>query len=80
MSMPRNVRNFWVEVEIDGRKTKFAGGPRSKDGGLRVTIKQRHRGKVVKALEVEGEASGDDLLLSSCVNGELIPTVYETKR
>jgi hypothetical protein len=80
MSMPRNVRNFWVEVEIDGRKTKFAGGPRSKDGGLRVTIKQRHRGKVVKALEVEGQAEGEELLLSTQMNGDLLPTTYGTKR
>jgi len=54
--MPRNVRNFWIEIEIDGRKSRFAGGPVSKDGGFDLTIKQRHRGEVVEVLDVLGRA------------------------
>lgn len=46
------VRNFWVDVYIDGRKARLEGGPRGKDGGMLVTIYQRHNGSSMKALEV----------------------------
>ena len=28
------MRNFWIDVDIDGRKTRLSGGPKSKDGGF----------------------------------------------
>jgi len=34
----RRVRNFWIEVRIDGRKTPLRGGPMSKDGGFTLSI------------------------------------------
>ena len=43
--MPKNVRNFWIELEVDGRKTKIATGPRSKDGGFKLILKMRENGK-----------------------------------
>lgn len=30
--MPRNVRNFWIDAQIDGR-TVLTGGPKGKGGG-----------------------------------------------
>ena len=39
--MPRNVRNFWIEIEVDGRKAKIATGPVSKTRGFTVRILQR---------------------------------------
>lgn len=54
--MPRNVRNFWIEVEIDGRTTKLAGGPRSKDGGFTLRIKQRSKGDIITPVHIEGKA------------------------
>ena len=50
--MPRYVRNFWIEVYVDGRKTKIACGPRAKDGGALITIYQRSEGNVRKAAEI----------------------------
>lgn len=38
------LRNFWTEVKIDGRESVLSGGPRSKDGGLYITIYQRMNG------------------------------------
>ena len=35
------VRNFYIKADIDGRKTKLAGGPASKDGGMNISIFQR---------------------------------------
>jgi len=32
------MRDFWIEVEIDGRKTKLRGGPRSNGGWMEIRI------------------------------------------
>lgn len=46
--MPRNVRNYWLELEIDGRKTRVETGPRAKDGGFSLNIYMRNKGNVTK--------------------------------
>ena len=61
--MPRNVRNFWVEAEVDGRKTGIAFGPQGKDGGFELTVYMRNEGEVAKAIRLEGEAHGEMLTL-----------------
>jgi len=48
--MPKNVRNFWLECEVDGRRETVACGPRAKDGGLRLKLKVRNRGEVHEVL------------------------------
>ena len=57
MSKPRNVRNFWIEADIDGQSTQLSGGPKSKDGGFRLTVKMRHHGEIVTAAVIAGEAN-----------------------
>ena len=52
--MPRNVRNFWIEAEVDGRKTPIAFGPQGGDGGFRLTIFMRNEGEVEEVAHVEG--------------------------
>lgn len=52
--MPRNVRNFWLEADIEGRKATFTGGPQRADGGFVLTIFQRDKGSVTKAMEIRG--------------------------
>ena len=55
--MPRNVRNFWIELEVDGRKTPIASGPTSKTGGFNLVIHQRYNGSVLESvLTVIGDA------------------------
>jgi len=61
--MPRNVRNFWIELEVDGRKQRIATGPRSKDGGFSLTVKMRDQGEIITALGVEGFACSDNTLV-----------------
>ncbi len=61
--MPQNVRNFWIELDIDGRTTSIASGPRSRDGGFSLRIYQRDQGNIIKALEVEGIAQSDGSLV-----------------
>ena len=54
--MPRNVRNWWIEGNIDGRKSALSGGPVSKDGGIDITIYQRDKGQVLDVLIIKGIA------------------------
>ena len=62
------VRNFWIEADIDGRQTVLAGGPRSKDGGMTITIYQRKDGGITEAVKIRCEARGDEL------RTEIVPT------
>lgn len=52
--MPRNVRNFWVEADIDGRRERLSGGPVARDGGFELTVYIRDRGSVRRAVEMRG--------------------------
>ena len=61
--MPRNLRNFWVTAEVDGRKTPVKFGPRAKDGGFRMTIYMRAEGDSTRAVIIEGKALEDDKIL-----------------
>lgn len=48
----RNVRNFWLDAEIDGHLNHLSGGPREKTGGLAVELCVRHNGEPVPAATV----------------------------
>lgn len=61
--MPRNVRNFFVELQVDGRRSRVSTGPIRKDGGFQATIYIRDKGYVSKALSIEGFARGEKLTL-----------------
>ena len=65
--MPRNVRNFWIELNIDGRKSRIATGPVSKDGGFSATIYMRDAGCVERAMVIRGQARPDGLALQAWV-------------
>ena len=60
--MPRVVRNFWLEADVDGRRSLVTGGPRGKDGGITLRIYQRSGGEVRTALRVECHACRDGTL------------------
>lgn len=46
------IINFWIDANIDGRETILSGGPRSKEGGMGVKIKQRNCGSITTALDI----------------------------
>jgi hypothetical protein len=56
--MPRNVRNFWIDLNVDGRNG-IGSGPKNKEGGMNATINIRHEGSIYKALKISAW-SGDD--------------------
>lgn len=59
----QNVRNFWIEADIDGRSTRVETGPQSKDGGFTLTVYQRDKGGVIRAIKVEGRNyNGENIL------------------
>lgn len=64
------LRNWWVEADVDGRRTGAAFGPRGRAGGFRLTVRQRHDGESVRVLTVEGEARADGLLTLRVWDGE----------
>jgi len=78
---PRNVRNFWLEIQIDGRKTRIACGPQKKDGGFSICILQRDKGQIATGAYVEGRAGPDgDLVLAADGKDCGFVKLRETKR
>jgi hypothetical protein len=65
--MPRNVRNFWLVLEVDGKRARVETGPISKSGGFKLVVLQRDKGSVVRTMEVEGTAKE---------NGQLVLSAY----
>lgn len=57
--MPRNVRNFWIEGNINGKATKIASGPVRKDGGFTLTIYMRNKGEVCPVVDISGWTNPD---------------------
>ena len=64
---PRKVRNFWIRAAIDGRKSILAGGPRSRDGGMSLTLFQRREGSVATSLEISCRSTTSGLLVVELV-------------
>lgn len=83
----RNVRNFWLNLRVDGRSTTVETGPASATGGMRGTISQRHQGTVADAtLDIECNGTGTTLRTFVTVRGQLDadpergPFAYALKR
>lgn len=63
--MPRNVRNFWIELEVDGKKERVATGPRNREGGFQCCIKMRSDGQIFSEnIVIEGSARSGLLKLT----------------
>jgi len=59
--------NFYATVDIDGRQSQLAAGPKAKDGGMRGSIKMRNKGKILDAIRFQCRALD---------NGDLVLEVY----
>lgn len=79
MKQPRNVRNFWIVADIDGRTSKLAGGPSGKLGGFDLTVYMRADGEAREAVSLLGRASADgDLRIKVQPNDKRSITFDET--
>lgn len=81
--MARNVRNFWIELEIDGRVTKVATGPRRKDGGFLLKVHMRDKGEICRDLvkitgRMERVGKVDCLVLSTVAHDTFFDTPVYT--
>lgn len=76
------VRNFWIEADIDGKKTPLCGGPRGKDGGFTLRVYMRDKGNIKHALRVEGFARKSGKLELAVVwpSNEIKTEMIETER
>lgn len=78
---PRNVCNWWLVADIDGRRGALESGPRAKDGGIYVAISQRDDGEISNALTVIGTAREDGTLYLEVLdrNGKIVYS-HDTQR
>lgn len=77
--MPRNVRNFWIEAQIDGRASQIAAGPVKKDGGFDLEIMIRDKGWVSRCLDIIGRALPDGTLSVQVIANRAADTYPETQ-
>jgi hypothetical protein len=81
--MPRNVRNFWIELDVDGRKERVETGPVRADGGFQMTIRIRDEGSISDTvLLVEGNVNtntGEIVLVAAERCGQAIHQTLEIK-
>lgn len=54
------VRPFYMEAYVDKRDSKLSGGPRSKGGGMDVTIYQRDKGDISTVFRIESSSTVRD--------------------
>jgi hypothetical protein len=48
-----NMRNFWIDSNIDGRNTRLAGGPRAHSGEMTTDLCVRSDGRSIKAITID---------------------------
>lgn len=60
--MPRNVRNFWLDFDVDGKEKALASGPKNATGGFSGTISLRESGGVGRRIEIRGRPQPDGTL------------------
>ena len=60
--MPRNVRNFWIELQVDGRRSMVKTGPVAKGGEFRIDLYIRDGGAVKDAGAIHGRCYADGTL------------------
>lgn len=60
--MPRNVRNFWIELVVDGRAQRIETGPQNKEGGFTLRVRARDKGGIIEVGRMSGRATGDGVL------------------
>ena len=57
------MRNFWIEGQIDGRKSRITGGPQSSGGGFDLTVYQRDDGESKVGARITGRVVNGELIL-----------------
>lgn len=79
--MPRNIRNFWIRLNIDGRQSVIESGPVSKNGGFSMEILMRDKKGITTPVRIVGQATEDGslTLILGDADGKPFKTI-QTKR
>jgi hypothetical protein len=73
--VPRTVRNFWLDINVDGKKAGIGTGPRSRDGGFRCRVLMRSNGRILdEELMIDGIVVNGLLKLRVWNGGEIVFT------
>lgn len=77
----RNVRNFWLELSVDGKQSRVDTGPRAKDGGFDLIVYVREDGDISdKSVHLRGRVGSDGTLQVNCTAPGSQRVLVETKR
>lgn len=68
------IRNFYIDAEIEGRKTPLCGGLARKDGGMEIVLTQRENGDIMRAFTISCTVDGNDL--ETCIKDRYGRVVY----
>jgi len=77
---PRCVRNFWIELEVDGKKERIATGPRNSGGGFELVIKMRDRGGIATPARITGYATTSGKLILNLWDQDGVQKIAQTER
>ena len=75
-----SVRNFWMEGSIDGRESAVKGGPRNKEGGMTIYVKQREDGGIICPIKVDCSADSEGNLTTTVYHNGVAVCSHSTKR
>ena len=72
--MPKNVRNFFLDLGVDGRNSDVRTGPVAPDGGMAGVLYIRRNGEVCEAASISCVAFADGSLeiRIACPDGRLM--------
>jgi hypothetical protein len=63
----RNVRNFWIELSVDGKQEEISAGPKGKDGGFFLRVLVREKGSVCPQIAtLSGVVNAEGKLVIRC--------------
>jgi hypothetical protein len=69
--MPKTVRNFWLNLDVDGRASSTGTGPAGHTGGFVLTVLLREDGGISeRRLRVRGYSNGSTVYLEAYAEGE----------
>lgn len=78
--MPRNVRNSWVDIDVDGRVSSIGAGPEAKHGTMTAQFYVRNEGMVQRSVRVDTYVDGNRLALEVRDPHGNVVFRHETKR
>ncbi len=58
------MRNFWFDAVVDGKKSSLSSGPRGKDQGMQLSIRQISKGESLLTVSIRCYKNPDGKLVT----------------